>query len=134
MTAPSNSIVVEISPGELLDRISILRIKAARVSHPQKLANVRRELTLLETARRAVMPESAAVAATEAELTAVNEQLWEGEDAIRALDRDEDFGPGFIEVARSICRLNDRRAQLKLRINQILDSRWTDEKVYTAYE
>ena len=126
-------ILVPISPGELLDKITILRIKAARMSDPAKVANVRLELDLLEKTWRdsgAAIPE---VAADEAELQRVNEALWDIEDKIRDKELAREFDGEFIELARAVYVTNDERAAVKKRVNLALGSRIVEEKSYKPY-
>ena len=126
-------ILVPVSPGELLDKITILRIKAARIADPAKLQNVRTELDLLERTWResgAAVPE---IAADEAALQSVNEALWDIEDRIRDKERDGAFDAGFIELARAVYVTNDERAAIKKRINVALGSRIVEEKSYRDY-
>ncbi len=125
-------ILVPISPGELLDKITILRIKSARIADAAKLANVRLELDLLETTWRAARGE-ADVADDEGALQAVNERLWEIEDRIRAKEAGRSFDREFIELARAVYIENDRRAALKKRVNLALGSRLLEEKSYKDY-
>jgi hypothetical protein len=126
-------ILVPISPGELLDRITILRIKAARMTDPVKLANVRLELELLERTWAVTPRASVDLAADIGALQAVNERLWDIEDGIREKERAQDFGPGFVELARSVYFENDERAAIKKRINSKLGSRIVEEKSYEDY-
>jgi len=126
-------ILVPISPGELLDKITILRIKAARMSDAAKLANVRLELELLERTWRESGAAGADLAAEERELQAVNERLWDIEDRIREKEAARDFGAGFVELARSVYIENDQRAAIKKRINVKLGSRIVEEKSYQPY-
>ena len=127
-----NDILVPISPGELLDKITILRIKVARIQDAAKLANVRLELSLLEkTWTEAGAP--AAVAAEEHALQAVNERLWDIEDRIRDKEAHQTFDRDFVELARSVYVCNDERAALKKRINLQLGSRLVEEKSYKQY-
>ncbi len=123
-------ILVEISAGELLDKISILEIKAERIADPAKQANVLQELAVLSDARRRVLPESEPLARLAVSLRQVNEQLWDVEDALRAHERQGDFGQRFVELARSVYRLNDQRADLKRQINDLAGSRLREEKSY----
>lgn len=120
-------IAVPVSVGELLDKIAILRIKRARIPDPAKLANVARELAALEALD---VPGREPLGALEGELRAVNEALWDVEDDIRALDARGDFGPAFVALARSVYRLNDRRAALKRAINERAGSGLVEEKSY----
>lgn len=125
-------ILVPISPGELLDKITILRIKSARMTDAAKVANVRLELAELEkTWREAVGP--ASVEEEERALQAVNERLWAIEDDIRDKERAGEFDARFIELARSVYIENDERAAIKKRINVKLGSRIVEEKSYKPY-
>jgi Family of unknown function (DUF6165) len=124
-------ISVPVSPGELLDKITILEIKRKRIAESAKLENVRRELAMLEAARdRAVVPSDELVVALTALLLGVNEALWKVEDELRRCESVGDFGPRFIELARSVYRLNDRRASIKREINEALGSSLIEEKSY----
>lgn len=130
----TTEILVPISPGELLDKITILRIKSARMSDAAKLANVRRELELLEhTWREARHVGSYDVAAEERALQAVNERLWDIEDRIRDKERAQAFDAEFIALARSVYVENDERAAVKKRINTALGSTIVEEKSYANY-
>jgi hypothetical protein len=124
---------VEIAPGELIDKITILRIKTERIADAGKLRNVRVELETLEAARAEALADSPELTRLTADLKAVNEALWEIEDEIRIHERDNDFGPRFIELARSVYHQNDRRAALKRKINELLGSRLIEEKAYVEY-
>ncbi len=124
---------VEIAPGELIDKITILEIKAERIADAGQRANVLVELATLDDTRAAAIPPDPEVGRLTAELKAVNEELWNIEDHIRDCDRDNDFGPGFVELARAVYRTNDRRAQLKRAINLHLGSRLVEEKSYKPY-
>ena len=126
-------ILVPISPGELLDKITILRIKAARMTDATKVRNVRLELDLLEKTWRdsgAAIPE---VAADEAALQRVNEALWDIEDKIRDKELAQAFDTEFIELARAVYVTNDERAAVKKRINVALGSRIVEERSYKPY-
>jgi len=125
-------ILVPISPGELLDKITILRIKAERIGDAAKLANVRLELKLLEQTWREACG-TVDVATEERALQAVNERLWDIEDRIRAKEAERAFDAQFIELARSVYIENDERAAVKKRINLALGSRLLEEKSYQAY-
>jgi post-segregation antitoxin (ccd killing protein) len=129
----NSTITVEIAPGELIDKITILEIKLARITDAAKLANVRTELETLARARDAAMVMSPELAADAAALKRANETLWEVEDHIRDCERAKDFGPRFVELARSVYITNDERARLKRRINERLGSRLVEEKSYASY-
>ena len=128
-----NDIMVPISPGELLDKITILRIKVARIQDAGKLANVKLELSLLEKTWKDSGCATAAVAADEHALQAVNERLWDIEDRIRDKEAHQTFDRDFIELARSVYVSNDERAAIKKRINLQLGSRLVEEKSYKQY-
>jgi hypothetical protein len=125
------ALLAPISAGELIDKITILRIKAKRIA-PEKRANVRHELEQLEVLAER---ELARVDLTEltAELTAINAGLWEIEDGKRDCERRGDFGPSFVALARSVYIENDRRAAVKRRINDAAGSDIVEEKSYTPY-
>ena len=127
-------ILVPISPGELLDKITILRIKSARMSDAAKLVNVRAELTELERTWREAVGSEADVSADERALQAVNERLWVIEDDIRDKERAQAFDARFVELARSVYIENDERAAIKKRINTKLGSRIVEEKSYKPYK
>jgi hypothetical protein len=126
-------IQVPISPGELLDKITILRIKSAHMQDAAKVANVRHELALLEATWRAAVTAADSVRADEQALEAVNQRLWAIEDDIRLCEAARDFGPKFIELARSVYVENDARAAIKKRINTTLGSTIVEEKSYQSY-
>ena len=133
-------ILVPVSPGELLDKITILRIKAARMSDPTKLKNVAAELDLLASIWRdcgcAAQPDSEtgqALAAEERALEAVNAKLWDIEDRIREKESAQRFDGEFVELARAVYISNDERAAIKKRINVRLGSRIVEEKSYAPY-
>lgn len=126
-------ILVPVSPGELLDKITILRIKAVRITDPGKLANVRTELELLEETWRASVPDPAALAGDEQALERVNSDLWDIEDKIRERELAQQFDSRFIELARAVYVTNDERAAIKKRINIALGSRIMEEKSYKRY-
>jgi hypothetical protein len=131
--ARMKDILVPISPGELLDKITILRIKATRMSDAAKVANVRLELELLEKTWRDSGCATPEVAADEQALQAVNERLWDIEDRIRDQEKARTFGERFIELARAVYVENDERAAIKKRVNVKLGSRIVEEKSYQSY-
>lgn len=128
------SVIVAVSWGELLDKISILEIKCARLTDPAQLANVEREYAALCETRDAALPRDADIADSYAELRTVNETLWEIEDDIRDCERNKDFDSRFIELARAVYRTNDRRAAIKRDINEALGSEIVEEKSYAHYD
>jgi hypothetical protein len=124
---------VPVGPGELVDKITILEIKAAHLSSPEKLANVHGELRALEAARDAAVQSSPALQELTAALKDINAALWRIEDEIRECERLGDFGTTFVALARAVYRTNDERAAIKRRINQLLDAEIVEEKSYAAY-
>jgi hypothetical protein len=129
-----NEIKVPISPGELLDKITILRIKSQRMSEPAKVSNVRLELRLLEETWNASAYAKIDIAADIAGLLAVNERLWVIEDDIRDKERAQSFDAEFIRLARAVYVENDERAAIKRRINTTLGSSIIEEKSYRDYK
>jgi len=128
-----NELLAPVSPGELIDKLTILQIKSRRIDDAAKLANVRRELDVLTQCWKRSPWGSADVAADEAALLAVNERLWDIEDRIRDKERARTFDAGFIELARAVYIENDQRAAIKKRINTALGSTIVEEKSYAAY-
>jgi hypothetical protein len=129
-----NEIRVPISPGELLDKITILRIKSTRMSDPEKLANVRMELQALEETWRGSPYAKPGIEADVNALLEVNERLWVIEDDIRDKERAQAFDAEFIRLARAVYFENDERAAIKRRINLQLGSSIVEEKSYTEYK
>ncbi|HET6283173.1 MAG TPA: DUF6165 family protein [Polyangia bacterium] len=127
------TITIEIGPGELIDKITILEIKSAHIAPGAKLSNVRTELGVLVAARDAGILPSAELDVLTADLKTINETLWRIEDEIRDCERATDFGPRFIALARAVYRTNDRRAAVKRRINDLLDAHIIEEKSYAQY-
>jgi hypothetical protein len=128
------TITVPTSAGELIDKITILEIKAERITDPARLGHVHNELGALLSTRAAAWSQPApALAALTAALKQVNQTLWDIEDEIRACERAQDFGPRFIDLARAVYRTNDRRAALKGEINQLLSSALVEVKSYAEY-
>jgi tetratricopeptide (TPR) repeat protein len=130
--ARSRPLLVEIAPGELFDKLTILEIKSERMADAEKQKHVRAELAVLRAARD-TLELSPEVADLLARLKAVNEALWEIEDAIRLCERGQDFGPRFVELARSVYLTNDRRAALKRAINDFFHSPLAEEKLHPDY-
>lgn len=129
----SGTVTIEIAPGELIDKITILEIKTEFIGDPEKLANVRIELETLSKSRDLAIEPSAEMDRLTADLKAVNLALWKIEDDIRDCERDGNFGPEFVELARAVYKTNDRRAALKREINTLLGSRLVEEKSYQPY-
>jgi hypothetical protein len=127
-------ILVPTSFGELLDKITILEIKAAIITAPDKLAHVHHELDLLGgvLASLGVTRDGPFASLTEA-LAKVNRQLWDIEDDIRDCERARDFGAKFVELARAVYITNDERARLKRELNAAFGSDLVEVKSYNPY-
>lgn len=128
-TAP----MVPISIGELLDKLSILEIKSARVQDTAKRVNIEHERAALATVADGLGLQGAEIERLRADLMSVNKSLWDIEDEIRDCERRKDFGERFVELARSVYRTNDARARLKAQINSLCGSTLIEEKTYLAY-
>ena len=129
MTAPR----VRVSWGELIDRLTILEIKARRLQSENATANVRRLLSELERVAREAFFEEPELVGLKQRLKSVNQTLWDIEDKIRAKEVLKSFDQEFIQLARSVYINNDKRAILKRQIDMLLNSELTDEKQYTRY-
>jgi len=127
------SVLIPISWGELVDKITILEIKSERVTSPAALTNIRRELELLSGIAGKIQDPRARLAALKRALKRVNEKLWTIEDRIREKEANRSFDHEFIELARSVYQNNDERGRLKRDINLLLNSELVEEKQYSAY-
>ena len=123
-------ILVPTAPGELIDKLTILRLKAEKITDPAKLANVRHEQAVLRQTADTALPPSAALTALWERLYQINAALWVIEDDIRACESRADFGPDFIALARAVYVTNDSRAAVKKQINLLLGSAMIEEKSY----
>jgi tetratricopeptide (TPR) repeat protein len=130
--APATPLQIPAPIGELFDKITILEIKAGRIPDAGKRTNVERELTLLQQLRQSRGLSGAGLDRLTAELKRTNSALWDIEDAIRKCERLGDFGPAFIELARSVYKENDKRAALKREINMLCASPIVEEKYFPA--
>ena len=128
-----SEILVPVSFGELLDKIAILQIKSERMTDAAKLANVRNELTALETTWAAHPASRQDIDALRADLKAVNERLWVIEDDIRLQEKAQTFDGEFVRLARAVYFENDVRARVKKDINLALGSAYVEEKSYQDY-
>jgi predicted nucleic acid-binding Zn-ribbon protein len=127
------TIVVEIAPGELIDKITILEIKLEYIRDETQLVNVRREYKSLINVLQKEIVQTDELSRLTSELKGVNGELWRIEDDIRGLERAKTFDADFVALARSVYRTNDRRAALKRQINEILGSAIIEEKSYADY-
>jgi len=121
---------IEVSNGEILDKLTILQIKLERVKDEHKLKNIRKEYDELRKEASSVISQDDPLYKA---LYDVNCELWDIEDHIRDLERRKDFGADFIETARSVYFKNDRRAEIKKKINIVTSSGLTEEKSYEKY-
>lgn len=126
-------LLAPLTPGELLDKLTILDIKRERITDSAKRVHVEAEWTALVAVRTWCIPQHPEVVVLTVALRGVNEDLWQIEEAIRLCERARNFGPQFIELARSIYRHNDERAHLKACLNCLLDAPFTEQKAYAEY-
>jgi hypothetical protein len=129
-----SSVHIPVAVGELIDKITILEIKAARITEPGKLANVLRELGLLREAWHSQPQAPADLEDLRDALKALNLRLWDIEDALRTKEHRREFDAQFIELARSVYLTNDERSALKRKINAVTGSVIIEEKSYAAYQ
>jgi len=131
--ASMSLISVPVSFGELIDKITILEIKAAHIRDAGKLGNVRTELDLLNATWSGNAAARTDIGAERARLKAVNELLWDIEDRIRLKEKAQAFDAEFVELARAVYFRNDERAAVKREINLKLGSQLVEEKSYQDY-
>ncbi len=129
-----NTISVEISFGELIDKMTILEIKAERIKTRSKLQNIQTELLILNNIYYHDISSTEEIKELKKELKKVNEQLWEIEDDIRLKEHNKEFDNEFMKLARLVYITNDRRGVIKRKINELLGSYLMEEKEYTKYE
>jgi chorismate mutase len=134
VSAPATEIRVPISPGELIDKITILEIKSERMTDAKKVANVKHELSLLLATWQESPNARIDITAEWAALKAINGKLWVVEDDIRDKERAQQFDARFIELARAVYVINDERAAVKRKINDKLGSKIVEEKSYADYK
>jgi hypothetical protein len=127
------SVLVEVAPGEMIDKITILMIKSERIKDEKKLANIELELGILSSKLKKYIPSSPELDTLISELKVVNEKLWAIEDDIRDCERKADFSQDFINLARDVYFTNDKRSNLKREINIFLGSEIIEEKSYKSY-
>lgn len=121
---------IEVSNGELVDKLTIIELKVKYIKNSEQQNNLQKELKVLS---EAVQLLSGDFQSFYKDLSEVNHKLWQIEDEIRECEEQKDFGPKFIDLARSIYKLNDQRAQLKKQINFITKSDLVEEKSYKSY-
>ena len=133
MSDKLNTISIPISPGELLDKLTILEIKLERIKDKEKLTNISYEYDSLKTIVQRDISQSPKLDTLYQELKLINGKLWDIEDDIRDCERNQDFSDTFVQLARSVYITNDKRASLKKDINTYLGSNLVEEKSYQAY-
>ena len=129
----SDQINVPISPGELVDKITILEIKKEFIKNDSKLKNINHEYDLLMQIYTTQISETVGISELKNKLKEINLELWKIEDDIRDCEREKSFSDTFIELARSVYFTNDRRSKVKLEINLLLNSNLVEEKSYKDY-
>tara|TARA_Y100000739_G_C20456235_1_gene394652 strand:+ start:350 stop:745 length:396 start_codon:yes stop_codon:yes gene_type:complete len=129
----SDQINVPISPGELVDKITILEIKKEFIKNDNKLKNINHEYDLLMQIYTTQISETEGISELKNKLKEINLELWKIEDDIRDCEREKSFSDTFIELARSVYFTNDRRSKVKLEINLLLNSNLVEEKSYKDY-
>jgi hypothetical protein len=132
-TETNATIPIEISPGELLDKITILQIKQKQITDSEKLKNVTVELALLSTSQKKHIPSSDELAILIDSLREINQALWNIEDDIRDCERNKDFSDTFTQLARDVYFTNDKRSEIKKEMNVLLGSSIIEVKSYQAY-
>ena len=125
-----DKILAEISAGELIDKITILEIKSEKISNPEKLAEVDKELNSLKETVKKYIPDQTKIAKFKIDLKNINLKLWDIEDAKRIPEKNKIFNEDFIELARNVYKFNDKRANIKLAINIALESNIKEVKSY----
>lgn len=127
------NVKIPISIGELLDKISILEIKCIKILDENKLVNIKKELSELKQEYEKIKINDSEINSLYKELYGINLMLWEVEDSIRVLEKNQKFENTFIELARTVYKTNDRRFEVKNKINSILNSEFKEEKSYEKY-
>ena len=128
-----NKILIEVSVGELLDKISILEIKKDKIKNPEKLKYIVEELSLLKEEYKNNIKSDKKLDELYQSLKIINVRLWSIEDEKRKCEKEKDFGENFIKLSRDVHILNDDRAKIKLEINNLTGSKIKEIKEYTNY-
>lgn len=124
---------IPVSLGELLDKISILEIKNKKITNESKLVNIKKELSGLKNVLKELDINMSEANDLFEDIYKINLSLWEIEDSIRLLEKNEDFGKDFVKLARSVYITNDKRFEVKNKINQLFKSQYIEEKSYEDY-
>ena len=134
MNIKLDKILAEISAGELIDKITILEIKKTKIADKDKLKEVEKELSTLSKTMETTIIDKSKIIELKDQLKNINLFLWDIEDKKRIAEKNNDFGPKFIELARGVYFNNDKRSRIKLEINKKLNSNLVEVKEYVDYE
>ena len=130
MNTKLSKILAEISAGELIDKITILEIKKAKITNKDKLVEIEKELLSLNDTMKKFIPNNSEISKFKDSLKDINLKLWDIEDGKRSAEKNNDFGEKFVELARKVYKFNDERAKIKLAINNSLGSNIKEVKSY----
>ena len=130
MNTKLDKILAEISAGELIDKITILEIKKEKITKKDKLIEIEKELLSLNDTMKKFIPNNSEISKFKNSLKDINLKLWEIEDGKRSAEKNNDFGEKFVELARKVYKFNDKRAKIKLDINNALGSNIKEVKSY----
>ena len=130
MSNKLDKILAEISAGELIDKITILEIKKAKIVNKEKLTDIKKELSSLNETMKKFIPDESSIAKHKNDLKEINLKLWDIEDGKRSAEKKNDFNERFINLARNVYKFNDERAKIKLAINNALGSNIREVKSY----
>ena len=130
MNTKLSKILAEISAGELIDKITILEIKKAKITNKDKLVEIEKELLSLNDTMKKFIPDNSEILKFKNSLKDINLRLWDIEDGKRSAEKNKEFGKEFIELARNVYKFNDERAKIKLAINTVLGSNIKEVKSY----
>ena len=133
MTSKSKKILSETSPGDLLDKISILEIKLEKIKDKNNLNEINKEYKMLKNSQNSNIEITDKIKKLFKEVKQVNKNLWDIEDKLRVCEKNKDFGKNFTDLARWVYLNNDKRSKIKLQINKILDSNIREIKQYVSY-
>ena len=130
MNTKLSRILAEISAGELIDKITILEIKKAKITNKDKLVEIEKELLSLNDTMKKFIPNNSEISKFKNSLKDINLKLWDIEDGKRSAEKNNNFGEKFVELARKVYKFNDERAKIKLAINIALGSNIKEVKSY----
>ena len=122
---------IEVSNGEIADKLTIIEIKLTQIKDENKLVNLKKEYKVLNEAVSKIIDKDHKLYK---ELLSVNKELWDIEDTIRDLERNKDFGDKFVQTARAVYFTNDKRSEIKRKINELTGSNLIEEKSYQKYD